>query len=79
MGSDCMKRALIGGFVSLIGSIWSLAIVFMAGNNLVDSWDPEIGRLWSTVIEMDLMLLFVLAVVFVVLGVVLMAIELFRK
>ena len=74
-----MKRALIGGFLSLIGSIWSLAIVFIAGNNLVTSWDAQIGRLWSTVIEMDLMFLFILSVVFIVLGIVLMAVELFRK
>ena len=74
-----MKRALIGGFLSLIGSIWSLAIVFIAGNNLVTSWDREVGRLWTTVIEMNLMFLFVLAVVFIVLGITLMAVELFRK
>ena len=74
-----MKRALIGGFIALIGSIWSLAIVFIAGNNLVTSWDTELGRLWSTVIEMDLMFLFVLSVVFIVLGIILMAFELFRK
>ena len=74
-----MKRALIGGFLSLIGSIWSLAIVFIAGNNLVTSWDTQLGRLWSTVIEMDLMFLFILAVVFIILGIVLMAVELFRK
>jgi hypothetical protein len=74
-----MKRALIGGFLSLIGSIWSLAIVFIAGNNLVSSWDTQLGRLWSTVIEMDLMFLFILAVVFIILGIVLMAVELFRK
>ena len=74
-----MKRALIGRFIALIGSIWSLAIVFIAGNNLVTSWDTELGRLWSTVIEMDLMFLFVLSVVFIVLGVILMVVELFRK
>ena len=74
-----MKRALIGGFLSLIGSIWSLAIVFIAGNNLVSSWNPNIGRLWSTVIEMDLIFLFILSVVFIVLGITLMVVELFRK
>ena len=79
--NDYMKRALIGGFLSLIGSIWSLAIVFIAGSNLatVTVWDPKIGRLWTTVIEMDLMFLFVIAVVFIVLGIILMAVELFRK
>ena len=76
---DDMKRALIGGFFSLIGSIWSLAIVFIAGNNPVTAWDTERGRFWSTVIEMDLAFLFILAVVFALLGVVLMTIELFRK
>ena len=74
-----MKRVLIGGFLSLIGSIWSLAIIFIAGNNLVTSWDSRLGRLWSTFIEMDLTFLFILSVVFIILGIVLMAIELFRK
>lgn len=74
-----MKRALIGGFFSLIGSIWSLAIVFIAGNNPVTVWDTKRGRFWTTVMEMDLAFLFILAVVFALLGVVLMTIELFRK
>ena len=74
-----MKRALIGGFLSLIGCIWSLAIVFIASNNLVTSWDADVGRLWTTVIEMDLMFLFVFSVVFIVLGIILMGVELFRK
>ena len=74
-----MKRALIGGFISLIGSIWALAIVFLAGSNLVTSWDTKLGRLWSTVIEMDLAFLFVISVVFIVLGLILMAVELFCK
>lgn len=76
---DCMKRAVIGGFLSLIGSIWALAIGFIAGNNLVTSWDTELGRFWSTVIDMNLMVLFVFSVVLIVLGIVLMMVELFRK
>ncbi len=74
-----MKRALIGGFLSLVGSIWSLAIVFIAGNNLVTSWNTELGRFWSTIIEMNLMPLFVLFVVMTALGLVILAVEFFRK
>lgn len=74
-----MKRAIIGGFVSLIGSIWAITIVFLAGSNLVTSWDTKLGRLWSTVIEMDLAFLFVISVVFIVLGLILMAVELICK
>lgn len=74
-----MKKALIGGFLSLIGSIRSLAVVFIAGNNLVAAWDTQIGRFWSTVIEMDLLFLFILSVAFVILGLIIMAAEFFRK
>ena len=78
-GMICMKRVLIGGFISLIGSIWALAIVFIAGNNLVSSWPTRLGRFWGTVVEMGLLPIFVLSVIFVIAGVVIMAVELFRK
>lgn len=74
-----MKRVLIGGFISLIGSIWALAIVFIAGNNLVSSWPTRLGRFWGTVVEMGLLPIFVPSVIFVIAGVVIMAVELFRK
>ena len=74
-----MKSVLIGGFISLIGSIWALAIVFIAGNNLVSSWPTRLGRFWGTVVEMGLMPIFVLSVIFVIAGVIVMAVELFRK
>ena len=51
-----MKRALIGGFLSLIGSIWTLAIVFYATNNLVGSWDAQVGRLFTTIMNHNLLL-----------------------
>ena len=76
---DCMKKTLIGGFLSIIGSSWSIAIMFVAGNNLVTTWYTELGRFWSTVIEMQLMFPFVLSVALTVLGIILMAVELFRK
>ena len=74
-----MKKVLIGGFVSLLGSIWSLAIIFITGNNLVSSWHTPPGRFITTVLELDLMLIFVLSIVFVLGGLVIMGIELFRK
>jgi len=74
-----MKRVLIGGFISLIGSIWALAIVFIAGNNLVSSWPTRLGRFWGTVLEMGLLPVFVLSVIFVMAGIIIMVLELFRK
>ena len=74
-----MNKVLIGGFTSLIGSIWSLAIAFVVGNNLVTAFDSDVGRLWSTVLEMELLFPFIISVIFIVFGIVLMAVELFRK
>jgi len=74
-----MKKAITGGVLSLVGSIWALAVVFVAGNNLGSSWDSELGRFWSAVVEMRLMFLFVLAAVVTLLGIILMAAGLFSK
>jgi hypothetical protein len=74
-----MKRALIGGFLSLIGSIWTSAIVFYATNNLVTSWDARVGRLWTTIMEHNLVFPFILSLAFIVGGIVIMGIELFKK
>lgn len=74
-----MKRAIIGGFLSIIGSVWTLAITFMAANNLVSSWATPPGRFLTTVSEMGLTVLFALGVLFVAVGIAIMAIEFFRK
>lgn len=74
-----MKRALIGGFISLLGTIWGLAIAVAASNNLVSGWTTPSGRFLSTVAEMGFVSLFVMAIVLIVLGLVIMAIEYFKK
>lgn len=74
-----MKRVLIGGFLSLIGTIWTLAVVFIAGNNLVSEWYTPPGRFLTSVMEMDLLFVFILSVVLTISGIIMMIVELFRK
>ena len=74
-----MKKTIVGGFLSLIGSIWTLAILIAAGNNLVSSWTTPPGRLLATVAEMGLTFWFVLAVALTVFGLRVLAVELFKK
>ena len=74
-----MKRTVIGGVLALLGSIWALVIISVAGNNLVDSWNSDLGRLYSTFSEYQLMFPFVLSVIVTVLGLVLLLVEFFRK
>lgn len=74
-----MKRALIGGFISLLGTIWGLAIALAAANNLVSGWTTPPGRFLTTVAEMGFVPLFAMAIILIVLGLVIMAIEYFKK
>lgn len=74
-----MKRALIGGFISLLGTIWGLAIAVAASNNLVSGWTTPPERFLTTVSQMGFVPLFVMAIVLIVLGLVIMAIEYFKK
>ena len=39
-----MKKIVAGGFLSLVGSIWALAILVSASNSLVNEWVTETGR-----------------------------------
>ena len=63
-----MKRALIGGFISLLGTIWGLAIAVAASNNLVSGWTTPPRRFLTTVSQMGFVPLFVMAIVLIVLG-----------
>jgi len=74
-----MKRAFIGGFLSLIGSVWALGILLLASNNLVSGWTTPPGRFLTTISELQMMPWFVISVAFIILGIVIMAIEYFRK
>ena len=74
-----MKKVLIGGFLSLLGSIWALGVLFVAGNNMLSGWSTPPGRFLSTVIELDLMPIFTVSIIFVIIGVSIMVFEFFKK
>lgn len=74
-----MKKVLIGGFISLLGTIWGLAVIIFTSNNLVSSWPTLLGRFFTTVSELGMTVPFVISILFVVLGLVVMAVEYFKK
>lgn len=74
-----MKKVLIGGFLSIIGSIWALAMALVVENNLASSWSTPPGRLLTTVQEMGLMAVFLVAVFLVIFGIFILLAELLRK
>jgi hypothetical protein len=74
-----LKRAIIGGFISLIGSIWVLAIIISANNYAINGWTTPPGKIITQMIESNLMVWFGISVATIVLGIVLMIIEYFKK
>ena len=74
-----MKRAIIGGFISLIGSIWTLAVIISANNYFINGWSTPPGKLLTQITESNLTVWFGVSIAMMVLWIVLMAIENFRK
>lgn len=74
-----MKRAIISGFLSIIGSVWMLAVIIFVGNNLVSGWATPPGRFLTTISETGMTLPFVLACLLLALGLIGMGIEYFKK
>lgn len=74
-----MKRVLIGGFLSLLGTIWGLAVIVFVGNNLVSGWSTPPGRFLTTVSETGMTFPLIFAVLFLGLGLIIMAVEFFKK
>lgn len=74
-----MKRTLIGGFLSLLGTIWILAVLVFVGNNLVSGWSTPPGRFLTTVAETGMTFPLILAILFLALGLIIMAVEFFKK
>lgn len=74
-----MKKIVTGGFLSLIGTIWVLAVILQASNNLVSGWTTPPGRLLTTVHEYGLTAVLAIAVLMTFAGIVLMLLGCFGK
>jgi len=74
-----MKKIVTGGFLSLTGTIWVLAVVLFAANNPVPGWSTPPGRLLTTVHEYGLTAFLVIAAAMTLAGIALMLIGCFGK
>lgn len=76
-----MKRAVIGGFLSLIGSIWTLAALLVGGAYVdqIDSWYTPPGRYGSALIESGMLAPLIVGGILLACGLVVMGMEYFKK
>lgn len=74
-----MKKILFGGFLSVAGSIWALAVIIFSGNTSISGWSTPPGKLISFISAADAMPLFVIATMLVVVGMLFMVYGLIQK
>lgn len=74
-----MKKAIIGGFISITGSIGNLSILIVAANNMIGGWSTPPGRLLSTVSEIGMTPLMIFSCILVVIGLIIMGVEFFKR
>lgn len=74
-----MKKAIIGGFLSIIGTLGNLAVFITAANNMVGGWSTPPGRFLTTLSEIGMTPLMVFSSIILIIGLVIMGIEYFKK
>lgn len=74
-----LKRAIIGGFISIIGSIWALAVIIYANSYAISEWRNPPGKLLTQISESNLGIWFAVSIATIVLGIILMVIEYFKQ
>ncbi len=74
-----MKKVVGGGFLSLIGSIWFIAIYIFVYNNQVSSWDTSVGRFVSSAAHLGMIFPLFISALFIICGILMLLFECFRK
>ena len=74
-----MKKVLIGGFISLIGSIMMMAFSISATSMMETGWSTPPGKFLSAIAAANVSFGFWVSIMLIVLGGVILAIEFFKK
>ncbi len=70
-----MKRAVIGGFLSLNGTVWCFAAALYCVLNLATEWHTPPGRFLATAIQNGMIIPLVIGAILFITGLCIMCIE----
>lgn len=75
-----MKRALIGEFLAIIGSLWAIVLGAYVQYHLISTWDGSYGNsFWASAAQLGFMAPLILSLIVFALGIVILCVEFFRK
>lgn len=74
-----MKRTVIGGIFSLLGTVWTLVVIDFAQNHPASSWANFPGRFLTSVFEGGMALPAILGFGLLACGLAILAVEYFKK
>ena len=74
-----MKKLIIGVFLALLGSINLLVVYTIVANNLTSSWSTPPGRVLTTLSEIGMTPILVIAYIMLGVGLIIMGIEYYKK
>lgn len=73
-----MKKVIIGGFLAVISSIWTIVIWAYVQINLAPSWSGG-SRFWSSASQLGVIVPLIISLIILALSIIIMCIEYFRK
>jgi hypothetical protein len=74
-----MKKTIIVCCLSTIGTLGDLVVMLSIGNNLVSGWSTPPGRFITTVVAIGMAAPFIISTSILALGLIILAIEYFKK
>ena len=74
-----MKKAVIGGFLTLSGSVGLGAVLISVSSNMAMGWTTPPGRILTTVLDNGALIPLIVSLAMLALGLVVLAVEYFRK
>ena len=74
-----MKKAVIGGFLILSGSVGPGAVLISVSSNMALGWTTRPGRIMTTVLDNGALIPLFISLAMLALGPIVRAVEYFRK
>lgn len=72
-----MKRAIIGGFLAIVSTLWAISLCAYVQTNLATEWVEN--HFWDSAVQLGVLAPLIASLVALALSIVVLCVEYFRK